>query len=95
VINSDQIKAILQDAFSPEFIQIVDDSEQHLGHSEGKKSGGGHYSILLVSDSFEGKTMLERHRAVYEAMEMDRNKGIHALAIKVYTSGEWKIKDKG
>ena len=92
-MNSKRIQDILQNKFSPNYIKIVDDSEHHLGHAGQKESGGNHYTIILVSDSFEGKTLLERHRAVYEAMEMGMNESIHALAIKVYTSREWSTKN--
>ena len=91
-MDANKIEAILKDAFSPVFIQIKDDSERHLGHAGREKYGGGHYSIILVTDSFEGKTPLERHRAVYETLGTGMNKDIHALAIKVYTSEEWKMR---
>jgi len=91
-MNSKNIQNILQNKFSPDYIEIVDDSERHRGHTGQKKSGGRHYTIVLVSDLFEGKTLMERHRAVYEAVEMDRNESIHALVLKVYTSKEWKMK---
>jgi len=91
-VNSNKIKDILQKTFSPEFIKIADDSQRHLGHSGQKESGGSHYTIILVADSFQGKTLLERHRAVYEAVGMDMNESIHALAIKAYTSKEWRRK---
>lgn len=91
-MNSKNIQNILQNKFSPDYIEIVDDSERHRGHTGQKESGGRHYTIVLVSDSFEGKTLMERHRAVYETVEMDRNESIHALVLKVYTSKEWKLK---
>jgi len=93
MMNSKKIQDILQNKFSPDYIKIVDDSERHLGHAGQKESGGSHYTIILVSDSFEGKTLLERHRAVYDAVEMDRSESIHAFALKVYTSKEWSSKN--
>ena len=93
MMNSKKIQDILQNKFSPDYIKIVDDSDRHRGHAGQKESGGSHYTIILVSDSFEGKTLLERHRAVYETVEMDMSESIHALAIKVYTSKEWSMKN--
>ena len=42
---------------------------------------GGHYQVSIVSNSFEGKTLLESHRMVYQALEPVKS-SIHALAIK-------------
>ena len=92
-MNSKKIQDILQNKFAPDYIKIVDDSDRHRGHAGQKESGGSHYTIILVSDSFEGKTLLERHRAVYDAVEMDRSESIHAFALKVYTSKEWSMKN--
>ena len=91
-MNSKEIQDILQTKFSPDYIEIVDDSENHRGHAGQKESGGSHYTVILVSDCFEGKTLVDRHRIVYEAVGMGRNESIHALVIKAYTSKEWKIK---
>jgi len=91
-MNSKKIQDILQNKFSPSHIEIVDDSERHRGHTGQKESGGSHYTVILVSDCFEGKTLVERHRIVYETVGMSRNESIHALVIKVYTPKEWKIK---
>jgi len=91
-LNSKKIQDILQNKFSPDYIKIVDESERHRGHAGQKESGGSHHTVILVSDFFEGKTLLERHRAVYAAVEMDVNESIHALQVRVYTSKEWKKK---
>ncbi len=72
----------------PEQIEIVDDSHKHAGH-EGARSGGGHFTLHIVSAQFDGKATLARHRMIYSALgEMMKQDNIHALNIKAYTPQE-------
>ena len=81
------IRKILNEAFSPTQLDIIDESHKHAGH-EGAKSGGGHFVAFIVSDAFEGKNLLERHRMVYEALGDLMKTDIHALSIKAHTTAE-------
>ena len=66
---------------NPLRLELIDDSAKHAGHA-GAQSGGGHYRVLIVSQSFCGKSTLARHRLVYDALgELMRSK-IHALSIQ-------------
>jgi len=45
-----------------------------------------HFSVRIVSDAFQGKNLLDRHRLVYEALAEPMKDGrIHALEIKTET----------
>ena len=58
----------------------------HKGHSG--NTGGSHFNINIVSDNFYGKSRMERHRMIYEALnDLFPNK-IHALSIKASTKEE-------
>jgi BolA family transcriptional regulator, general stress-responsive regulator len=81
------IKSRLEQALSPSQIDITDDSHMHAGHA-GAASGGGHFSVMIVSDKFSGKSMIERHRAVYLALNDMMPAEIHALSIKALTPDE-------
>ena len=83
----DMIRERLTAAFSPEQLDIIDESHLHAGHP-GARSGGGHFVATIVSESFAGKNMLERHRMVYDALGDIMNTEIHALSIKAYTPEE-------
>ena len=74
-------------ALAPESIDVEDDSAQHAGH-EGAKSGGGHYSVTLVSPQFAGKPLQARHRMIYAALGPLMHREIHALAIRAYAPDE-------
>lgn len=77
--TADQIRAMLERAFSPLSIEVLDDSARHAGHA-GARSGG-HFRVTLVARSFAGRPPLERHRMVYEALAPLMGQGIHALNI--------------
>jgi BolA protein len=77
--TADRMRTLLG-ALNPDLIEIVDDSAKHAGH-EGAKSGGGHYTLTIVSASFAGQTTLARHRMIYAALSPLMQREIHALAI--------------
>jgi len=76
----EQIRARLEQAFSPESLEISDDSHLHVGHP-GAREGKGHFSVRIVSKRFQGTSPLERHRLVYEALGDLMLTDIHALKI--------------
>jgi len=75
-----KIELLLTEVFKPTFLQVIDESHKHIGHSGA--SQGGHYQVIIVSKAFEGKKLLETHRMIYQALEPVKS-SIHALAIKV------------
>ena len=76
----DRIRARLEEAFSPEQLEVFDDSHLHEGHA-GAKEGKGHYRIRIVSDRFASTLPLERHRMVYDALGNMMETDIHALSV--------------
>ncbi len=86
-----RIDQILKEKFSAVHLEVLDESYRHAGHASAKQSGGGHFAVTIVSDFFEGKTHLERHRAVNQALSELRSE-IHALALKTYSVKEWQSK---
>ena len=91
-----RIRRMLEDALAPTMLEVIDESHKHAGHAHvvkrpGTAQGTGetHFKIKLVSRSFEGKSLLERHRAVNAliAGEMGPEK-VHAIAIEARAPGE-------
>lgn len=74
-------------ALSPASLDIQDDSARHAGHA-GAQSGAGHFIVRVVSNAFEGRRPLERHRLVYDAVADMMPREIHALTIDARTPGE-------
>lgn len=84
----DRIRASLEAALTPTVIEIHDDSAAHAGHAGSAQHGGGHYSALIVSSLFAGKTLVQRHQMVYRALGSLMQTDIHALIIKAHSPDE-------
>lgn len=76
----EMIRERLQNALQPVMLEITDESSQHIGHP-GAAAGGGHFNVKIVSDQFERKSTIERHRMVYQAVHDLMPREIHALSI--------------
>ena len=66
---------------------MQDDSHLHVGHV-GASEGGGHFSVRIVAERFDGLAPLARHRLVYAALGEMMQGPIHALAITAITPDE-------
>ena len=87
-MRCDIITEKLTAAFAPESLQVVDESHQHVGHAGHRPGGETHFRVYIVSDAFRGKSRIERHRMIHEALQRDLAEGIHALAIHAAAPGE-------
>ncbi|MDO8883390.1 MAG: BolA family protein [Pseudotabrizicola sp.] len=70
----------LRAAFSPQHIEIVNESHKHAGHSGDDGSGESHFRIVLRSDILAPMSRVARHRAVHAALG-DLNTRVHAIAL--------------
>jgi BolA protein len=82
-----EITRRLKEAFDPETLGVEDESYLHEGH-EGAKDGRGHFRVLIITTEFEDKTMVERHRLIYRALDEMMRLDIHALAIDAWSPDE-------
>ena len=78
-LRVDNIRRTLEAVLAPTRLDIEDDSHRHAGHAGAK--GGGHYRVFVVSAKFSGRTLIARHRMVYEALAEQMKGDIHALSI--------------
>ena len=85
------IKQRLKEALAPKKLTIVDDSDAHSGHTGAQESGGGHFSIEVISEQFQDKSAIERHRMIYVALGDSMGTDIHALSISAKTPEEAAI----
>ena len=81
------IRARLLEALAPCEVEVQDDSHLHVGHV-GAREGGGHFSVHVVAEQFDGLSPLARHRLVYAALNEMMQGPIHALAITALTPDE-------
>jgi BolA protein len=80
----EKIEQTLRQALSATVVEVEDESALHAGHA-GAAAGGGHYRVKIVSSLFEGKSLVARHRLVYDALAAEMQHGIHALALTTLT----------
>lgn len=77
----ERIRALLEAALAPEHLEVIDESQLHVGHA-GARDGRGHFRIRITCSQFSGKPRLARHRMVYDALGDMMDTDIHALAIE-------------
>lgn len=82
-----RIEAVLRGRFDPIRLEVRDESDMHAGHA-GAAAGGGHFRALIVSAAFEGKSLLDRHRMVHEALRDMIGREIHALGLTTRAPSE-------
>lgn len=88
-MTTELIKQKLNESIQPELIEIIDDSASHAGHA-GARAGAGHYNVTIVAESFTGKTLVQRHQLIYQALGDLMKTDIHALGINALTPSENK-----
>ena len=78
--RADKIYEKLKNAFSPQVLEVINESEQHLGHS-GYSDGQSHFRVKMITSEFMGKSRIARHRAVHAALGAELVAEIHALSL--------------
>lgn len=71
----------------PLHLEVLNESDQHAG-PPGRES---HFRLRIVSDAFEGKSRVQRHRLVNGLLQsLLVPGGVHALALEAYTPAQWQ-----
>ena len=86
--TEDVISKKLGDAFAPDSLKVLDESHLHAGHAGHRPGGQTHYRVYIVSAAFKGKSRIDRHRMINEALKDELAGGVHALAIHAQAPGE-------
>lgn len=85
---ADLLLGKLENAFSPETIELIDESEQHRGHAGWREGGETHFRLRMVSAAFAGLTRIERQRAVNRVLADELTGAVHAFAMELRAPGE-------
>lgn len=83
-----EMEALLTAAFAPTFLDVVNDSAKHHGHSGDDGSGQSHFTIQIESAAFTGVNRVMRQRMVNKALGDIPGERVHALAISARAPGE-------
>lgn len=80
----------LKELFMPMYLAVVNESSNH-NVPPGSES---HFKITVVSDEFEGKMLVARHRMINKLLADELAGSVHALSMHTFTSTEWTEKNE-
>lgn len=85
-----QIEQRLQEALSIHHMTLENESYMHNVPTDSET----HFKLVLVSDAFEGKRMVQRHQLIYSTLK-EEMPTFHALAMHLHTVKEWQDRVEG
>lgn len=74
MVTPEQLKDWISSGFQDAEVQVEGD--------------GHHFEAIIVSDEFDGKSLIQRHQMVYAALGDKMKAEVHALSMKTKTSAE-------
>ena len=80
------IRDKLTAAFHPQHLAVLNESSMH-SVPPGSET---HFSVVVVSDAFDGVSLIQRHRAVHSALSTELSSGVHALSVTARTPAQWQ-----
>ncbi len=82
------ITAKLNEAFEPEELELIDESERHRGHSGWREGGETHFRLRMTSAHFAGQGRVARQRAVNRVLADELTERVHALSMELRAPDE-------
>ncbi|MDC0609929.1 BolA/IbaG family iron-sulfur metabolism protein [Vibrio sp.] len=80
------IESKLTEALNPIHMDVINESFMH-NVPPGSES---HFKVIVVSNEFENKRLIARHRLVNQTLANELENGVHALSMHTYTPSEWQ-----
>jgi BolA family transcriptional regulator, general stress-responsive regulator len=72
----------LNNAFSPDHLEVIDESDQHAGHGGWREGQTTHVRVRIKTTKFIGKNRVAIHREINQLLAEELAAGLHALAIE-------------
>ncbi len=85
MIVQNSIEAKLRAGLSPGHLDIMNESHMHSVPANSET----HFKVVVVSESFAGKTRITRHQTVNSLLAEELAGPVHALSIQAHTPEEW------
>ena len=82
-MNESTIYQKLTDFFSPQHLEVINESHKHQGHSGSPNSGNSHFSVIIKSEKLNSVNKLVGQRMIYKVLNEEMKNNIHALSIKI------------
>lgn len=86
MVVQQEIEQQLQSGFSPEFLDVANESHQHSVPANSET----HFRVVIVSATFDGISRVARHQKVYAVLAQQLAGPVHALALHTYSPTEWR-----
>ncbi len=83
-----RIAQLLMEHLNASHVTVQDDSASHAGHQGIDKHTNSHFAVTIISDIFDKKTRIQRHRLVYKHLAGPIKDGVHAIQINAKTPKE-------
>lgn len=83
-----EITDLLNAAFAPTRLEVINDSASHRGHAGHDGTDESHFTVVIESADFAGVSRVERQRRVNRALGDIPGQRVHALAIRASAPGE-------
>jgi len=74
------------DELTPIYLDVINESDNH-NVPAGSES---HFKLVIVSDAFDGKSLVQRHRQLNNLLADQLAGPIHALSLHTHTPDEWQ-----
>lgn len=69
-------------SFNPDFLEVIDESENHRGHSGFIEGQQTHFQIQIGSKIFGEMSRIKREREIHKSLGEEMIKSIHAISIR-------------
>ena len=69
-MNLEEIEKLIKETFPDAIVKIED-----------LAGDGNHYSAMVISSQFQGKSKIEQHKMVYNSLKGKMGNELHALAL--------------
>jgi len=76
----DKLKARINEKFNPDKLLLIDNSNLHSKHKF-FDSNKYHLKLIIKSEKLKKMKRIDSHRAIFEALDEEMKKKIHALEI--------------
>ncbi|TAH32749.1 MAG: BolA family transcriptional regulator [Alphaproteobacteria bacterium] len=81
--RADRMRQILETAFQPSLLNLIDDSMKHQGHRGWREGGETHYNLEIKAESLSRLPRVQAQQAIYRVLKSEFETGLHALSIRV------------
>ena len=75
MVQPEQVKSYIEQGLACELVRVDGD--------------GQHFEAVIVSPAFRGKSKVQQHQLVYQALGDRMREEIHALSMQTYTPESW------